>query len=489
MNQNQIRFQNKAYEENLPIEKRKKNGIYYSPPMLVNFMLNLVTLKKNSKILEAGCGVGNFVIPLVEKLTKIYKKTENANEKSLKTKILSNNIFALDFDSNAIEILKDSINVNSPNIIASSFLSDNSFDNNEYDTVIGNPPYNAELSMQEKNYCKTKYPNISKTIRSETFFVIKSIELLKPSGQLCLILPDSILRVNHYSGLRNFILEKCTIEKIIDMNRAFNFVGYETIILLLRKKKSKDTNVEIITSVKNLEQKQFNKHLLQHNFLEKRNVIPIWVSNDIIPLIQKIEKNGIKLSSISKNKRGIPLPSTDKKYLSDKNKPKSLKILRGKDIGRYKIKPVQHYLLQNSKWANYVKIRTSPKIIVQNLAYRIVGTYDKEHMVLDTVNTLILDNEDFNHKYILAILNSQLMNFYFRNMISNKAELNIHLDEPYLGEIPIRKDKTHEKELVKLVNLALKSNGNKKDVLQKIDNLVYKIYKISKKDQQKISLT
>ena len=83
MNQNQIRFQNKAYEENLPIEKRKKNGIYYSPPMLVNFMLNLVTLKKNSKILEAGCGVGNFVIPLVEKLTKIYKKTENANEKSL----------------------------------------------------------------------------------------------------------------------------------------------------------------------------------------------------------------------------------------------------------------------------------------------------------------------------------------------------------------------------------------------------------------------
>mgnify|MGYP006114876095 CR=1 FL=1 len=475
--------QNQTYEKSLPLTRRKEKGIYYTPPELVNFMIDLVTVKKNSKILEAGCGVGNFVLPLIEKLTK------GSNKKSLKTKILSNNIFALDFDSDAIKILKKSLDVPSPNIIASSFLSENSFDNNDYDIIIGNPPYNAELSKQEKNYCKTKYPNISQTIRSETFFVIKNIELLKPNGQLCLVLPSTILRVNHYSGLRNFILQKCNVEKIVDMNRAFDFVGYETVILLLRKKKTKNTDIEIITNVKNLKQKQFDKHLLRHDFLEKRNVMPIWVSNDIIPLIKKIEKNGIKLASISTNKRGIPLPSTDEEYLSDKNKSKSLKILRGKDIGRYKIKPVQYYLLENSKWKDYMKIRTTPKILVQNLAYRIVATYDKEHMVLDTVNTLILDKKNFDHKYILGILNSQLMNFYFRYTVSNKAELNIHLDEPYLGEIPIRKDKVYEKELIQLVNLALKSNGQNKNVLKKIDDIVYKIYKISKKEQKTISST
>ena len=76
MKQNQIRFLNKTYEENLPIEKRKKHGIYYTPPELVNFMTSLITLKKNSKILEAGCGVGNFVIPLIQKLIEIHKKSE-----------------------------------------------------------------------------------------------------------------------------------------------------------------------------------------------------------------------------------------------------------------------------------------------------------------------------------------------------------------------------------------------------------------------------
>ena len=133
-----------------------------------------------------------------------------------------------------------------------------------------------------------------------------------------------------------------------------------------------------------------------------------------------------------------------------------------------------------------MKTHTSPKIIVQNLAYRIVATCDEDHMVLDTVNTLILNNEDYDHKYILAILNSQLMNFYFRYMISNKAELNIHLDAPYLGELPIRKNQTHEKELIKLVDLVLKSNGKNKDVLNKINDKVYEIYNISQENSESL---
>ena len=173
MKKNQDGFVNEIYETSLSINDRKAKGIYYTPPELVTFMINLITVKKNSKILEAGCGVGNFVIPLIKKLNKISNQTKTSN-KTLQ-KILSNNIFAFDFDSNAIKILKNSISVNSPNIKSSSFLLETSFDNDEYDVVIGNPPYNAKLSKKEKDYCKTYYPDISKTIRSETFFVIKPL--------------------------------------------------------------------------------------------------------------------------------------------------------------------------------------------------------------------------------------------------------------------------------------------------------------------------
>jgi tRNA1(Val) A37 N6-methylase TrmN6 len=489
MKKNQDKFQNETYETNLSIKERKEKGIYYTPPSIVDFMINLITLKKNSKILEAGCGTGNFVIPLIQKLNEIYKNSETIDEKELKRKILSNNVFACDFDPKAIKSLKNSIGADTANIMVSSFLSDNLFDNNKYDFVIGNPPYNAILSNEEKHYCETKYPNLSKSIKSEIFFVIKSIDLLKPNGQLCLVLPATILRVNHYSVLRKFIMEKCMIEKIIDMGRAFDFAGYEMIILLLRKRDSKGEDIEIITNIKNLELRQYTTHVLHHNFLEKRNVISFHISNEIIPLVEKIENKSVKLSSISKISRGISLPSTDEQYLANKSQPKFLKILRGKDIGRYKIKPVQKYLIPNPKWNNKITLHLSPKILVQNLAYRIVATYDENYMVLDTVNTVILNDGDFDYRYILAILNSQLMNFYFRYMISNKAALNIHLDSPYLGEIPIRKNKIYKKELIQLVNLTLKSNGQNQDVLKKIDEIVYKIYNISKTDQNTISLT
>lgn len=488
MKNNQEIFQNEAYETSLSIKERKDRGIYYTPPELVNFMIKLISLRKNSKILEAGCGVGNFVIPITHKLIEIYKKSESTSEKIIKEKIFSNNIFACDFDPNAIKILKNSISVDTANIIVSSFLLDNSFDNNKYDFVIGNPPYNAILSKQEKEYCITKYPNLSKSIKSETFFVIKCIDLLKKNGRLCLVLPATILRINHYSGLRKFIMKNCIIEKIIDMNRAFDFAGYEMIILFLRKNNNRIKDIEIITDVKNLEQRKYATHMLQHNFLKKRNIISFHISNELIPLVKKIERNSVKLSSISKNKRGISLPSTDEHYLANKSHPKFLEILRGKDIGRYKIKLVQKYLIPNPKWDNYVRMCLTPKILVQNLAYRIVATYDENHMVLDTLNTLILNDGEFDHKYILAILNSQLMNFYFRYMISNKAELNIHLDSPYLGELPIRKNQKYQHELIKLVNIVLESNGENKKVLNKINNKVYEIYDISQEERQKINL-
>ena len=122
------------------------------------------------------------------------------------------------------------------------------------------------------------------------------------------------------------------------------------------------------------------------------------------------------------------------------------------------------------------------------MAYRIVATYDESHMALDTLNTLTLDDVNFDYRYILAILNSQLMNFYFRYMISNKAALNIHLDSPYLGEIPIRKNQRYENKIIKLVNVELESNGENKEILNEINNNIYEIYDISPEERQKINL-
>ena len=58
----------KKYERNLDIKTRKEKGIYYTPYIVVEYILNN-TLKKHDivdnpypKILDLSCGCGNFLI-------------------------------------------------------------------------------------------------------------------------------------------------------------------------------------------------------------------------------------------------------------------------------------------------------------------------------------------------------------------------------------------------------------------------------------------
>ena len=78
----------RKYENNLDINKRKKQGIYYTPYVVVEYILEQ-TLKKHDiveepypKILDMCCGCGNFLIRAYEILhEKFLENIENLREK------------------------------------------------------------------------------------------------------------------------------------------------------------------------------------------------------------------------------------------------------------------------------------------------------------------------------------------------------------------------------------------------------------------------
>lgn len=464
------------YETSLNEDKKSYFGIYYTPQKLVKFMLDLVEVNSTDKILEPGCGTGNFVIPLIERL----KHTNNR---------FLDNLFAIDSDETAIKILISRVG-ESKNIISASFLSNSQIDKQSYDLIIGNPPYGAKLSKIEKEYCKYKYSQISgKNLRTESLFLIKAITLLKPGGTLCFLLPNTILRVNTYSRIRSFIKKTCSIEKIIDIDRAFKFVGYEMIILVLRKLPYETNNdIEVITNIKDFEKKVYSIHYLSKDFVNKRDIIPIYLSNQLISLINKIETKSTKLKDISKSiYRGIPISASKTKTYLKANEGGYLPVLRGRDIDKYKIKQITTYIKATPKLKKYIKNLTGEKLLIQNLAYHIVATYDKKNqIVLDTINILKLKN-GFDYKYILGIINSELMEFYFKTMVTNNAALNIHLDLPYLGEIPIRTTNSIEKnKIIKLVDSLLNKNENDLKPYGKLNKEVYKLYNIEDTEIVKI---
>ncbi|WP_276631257.1 N-6 DNA methylase, partial [Terrisporobacter hibernicus] len=70
----------KSYEESLSLYDKKVNGIYYTPKIIVSYILQEVFKNHNiiknpePKILDLSCGCGNF---LIEAYNMIYKLIKN----------------------------------------------------------------------------------------------------------------------------------------------------------------------------------------------------------------------------------------------------------------------------------------------------------------------------------------------------------------------------------------------------------------------------
>jgi len=56
----------------------------------------------------------------------------------------------------------------------------------------------------------------------------------------------------------------------------------------------------------------------------------------------------------------------------------------------------------------------------------------------DTITNVVIMDDAYDHWYILGILNSNLARVFMRDVVFVRSTLTMDLDEPYLGQLPIR---------------------------------------------------
>jgi len=104
---------------------------------------------------------------------------------------------------------------------ADVFKGANNLDNSGFDIVIGNPPYGAKLSQEDKEVLKKKYIS-AQTIKGAqkgsldtyTLFIELGYNLLKKQGHLGFIVPLSVTSSDALSGLHNLLINNCEVIKI-----------------------------------------------------------------------------------------------------------------------------------------------------------------------------------------------------------------------------------------------------------------------------------
>lgn len=444
---------------------------------------------KKVKILDPACGSGSFLIRVYKELENYWKKELKFDESdlkqtrfdlensekvyTLKTEILKNNIFGVDLDPKAVEIaqlnlllqiserkhrlpeLQKNIKIGN-SLIDDPTESDRPFKWEEefseimkqggFDIVIGNPPYGADLTSKELDYLDTNYlTNSKKNYDTYPLFMERANSLLLKNGYFSFIIPDTFMRKSDFMPFRDFLLSRFQVKKIFEVGHVFDdakatenaiFIGlkrdknnqdYSFQHLFLSKKKQRDVRLAMISN----EDSDINNTVSYStiNNLEQRD-FRLFNGKQFLSLINKIEKfptldkiDGLSISRGSEGgKNMISLSNTSGKLKS---------ILIPDDVWKFGYKYNDRYFpIKDPLNLKYKK----PKIMVirirnDSLKDRIIATYDETgYFTLKTIQIINVKNDDKKElKFLLAILNSKLMNFYCTHRLSddmNKAYLS-----------------------------------------------------------------
>jgi type I restriction-modification system DNA methylase subunit len=300
-------------------EVRKAGGVYYTPQYIVDYIVQqtvgkLVDGKKPEhvaklRIVDPACGSGSFLIgaynyllnwhqayykPEWDRLSAIASSTEynlkarndavkernklpltpdGALATALKKRILLNNLYGVDIDTQAVEVTKLSLllkcmegethssitaelrfgervlptldqNIKSGNSLIDLDFYDGTFDfepgaekkikpfswqqafpdifkRGGFDAVIGNPPYIRiqsiiETSPQQAEYLSNNYQSASKgNYDLYVVFLEKALSLISSNGRVGFILPHKFFNAQYGEGIRKVLLDTKAIDEII----------------------------------------------------------------------------------------------------------------------------------------------------------------------------------------------------------------------------------------------------------------------------------
>ncbi|MDO8871317.1 MAG: N-6 DNA methylase [Methanoregula sp.] len=108
-----------------------------------------------------------------------------------------------------------------------------------FDAVIGNPPYiqsrEGRVDELSKEYFENRYSTVEYQINTYGLFVEKGIKLLKINGLFGMIIPNYWLSTKYDNKLRNFVIIENNVNEILNVYKVFENATVDTLILVLEK--------------------------------------------------------------------------------------------------------------------------------------------------------------------------------------------------------------------------------------------------------------
>ncbi len=441
--------------------------------------------------------------------------------------------------------------------------------NGGFDVVIGNPPYfNIQTLGAKSKIAKEiqeNYPHIWQDKSDILFyFIAKAIEITK--SKVGFITSNAFLHSAKAVKLRNYILENAPISKIVNFEKYMVFEDASITSSIIEFDKNKKNSECLAYSFK---EKNYDINYIKDTIFTTENYFKVELKKDAVfalvdknisAINDKIDSDYLKLNELFKIGKGMETGANKqflfKDYPSQFPEEFIKKRMSGEIIKKYTMKGLKEYILYFEDVENFEDLSSSiQKHLLDNREFlenratvknegRIWWRYSrpmhknfydkdkiwcsyrakenifcfdssKEYIGLTNTTVVFDTNNDLDLKYLLALLNSKVLNFRYKSIGKQTGSGVYEYFENGVGKLPIPNiSKEKQEPFNNLVNIIIKSKEkiakyNKhfdslnavdkieikeeiemleskvKNSMDEIDKLVYKLYGL-KEDEIKI---
>lgn len=374
-----------------------------------------------------------------------------------------------------------------------------------FDVVIGNPPYiyrNFDFTNSKKYY-ESNFASNEGNFDLYKFFIERILHISKSNGLSSFIVPNTFLSAKTYSKLRELIILNFEIDELYDLGlNVFDGVTVENIVFRFTKKSNSGNTIIKVqrNRLADINNPSDSYELNIKKTYDAEKAFNIYLKKDVNDFILKLRNETTVLGEIAYCTVGINTGYIKSQMTANEKIDKTYhKMLNGKDIGPYIIK-------WPGQWIKYDKafvdsfgelgralppeyVFKEPKILVQRtrrgMERKLVCTYDDQQFYnLNRISNIVVNNKNWSAKYIISLLNSKVLDYYF-NKVFNEYEVK----PLHLAQLPIKRISLElQLPFITLVDqiLAAKKADPAADTSKweaEIDELVFDLYGLTEEEK------
>jgi|AntRauTorcE11897_2_1112592.scaffolds.fasta_scaffold05410_2 type I restriction enzyme M protein len=265
----------RAFEAFMGSYFRGDFGQFFTPRNIVKFIVDVLPINNNARVLDTSCGSGGFLLYALDKVRSQANTYWPNHDKKPKAKLehynywhdfAEHNLFGIELNEKIARTAKMNMIIHDDghtNVISEDGLEpseeirnksgNKEFKEGSFDFILTNPPFGSKIKQTEKAYMNQYNMAINasdwldhrrskdKTRASqstEVMFIEQCYKFLYPGGYLAIVVPDGILTNSSMQYVRDQIEEWYRIVAVVSMPQdafAHTGAGVKSSVMFLKK--------------------------------------------------------------------------------------------------------------------------------------------------------------------------------------------------------------------------------------------------------------